>query len=848
MAIDNFRRVDFTLDKANGYIPSDQFAKENDNNGRELTVQITDGGVIKDQSSLVLTLAWKHDTTGNEGQTLFTRLNGGQGIFTVAYDNAMMIPGTATACIQIADGSRLTNTRNFKLRIEDNPLNIDKAVAEDSFTVFVDALAGLTKYDGRISALEVGKADKTEVDKLAATVSDVAANKVDKGGTGQVSWDMIAQDARQHISGDKVAVVGVGSVSSINMTQQAVSADKTTFMQTGKNLFNKKSPDIVYNKFINYANGNIQDNTDYFISQFFAKRDGKLTINTGGKAVHMTFFDSNLTYVSGLYMPTTFSYPENAAFMRFSANKDLSDSIQLELGSTSTDYEDYTEYFTQGTTDNLIKNNHVVVSTPNINLFDNSKITRGKFPNYLSGNLQNNPDYYASDYIRVSSNADYYMQTTANGLHLCYFDINKNYVSGLTGPAAKQANKTPNNVQFVRFGAPLTSLNELMFFKGTHETDYEKYGEHIDEDTLLPKANSRLAKLEAENIATQLSTLLPSTIYAVAGEQVSIYYYNALNQAIYFSKGNYSIRFQKKNGDKYEKFGTGLDYMYYFSTTANITLTAKIFDDDNNTELYNQDIAVKVVAKSASAGKNVFWIGDSYTDGFGMAQNAHDILVGWGKTVNFTGTRKSGSETVNHDATGGASVHNYFNPTIGSETNPFYNTSTKTFDFKYYMTNHFAGKKADVFVIALGINDITRYETADSINISMGQIKKIIDSVHANDSSTKILVRTINPQAYNNVRWENSYESNFMRVGRMKYMQEHWNKAILSNFDSTMANVHVIADGAALDTRYGLNTETVEPVKYLPDHSETVTKDTHPNAVGSKQLGDAIACAIANML
>lgn len=163
MAIDNFRRVDFTLDKANGYIPTDQFAKENDNNGRELTVQITDGGVIKDQSSLVLTLAWKHDTAGNEGQTLFTRLNSGQGIFTVAYDNAMMIPGTVTACIQIADGSRLTNTRNFKLRIEDNPLNINKAVAEDSFTVFVEALAGLTKYDGRIAELENGKADKSTV-------------------------------------------------------------------------------------------------------------------------------------------------------------------------------------------------------------------------------------------------------------------------------------------------------------------------------------------------------------------------------------------------------------------------------------------------------------------------------------------------------------------------------------------------------------------------------------------------------------------------------------------------------------------------------------------------------------
>ena len=36
MTLENFRRVDYRLDRANGYIPDNLFAKEGDYNGREL--------------------------------------------------------------------------------------------------------------------------------------------------------------------------------------------------------------------------------------------------------------------------------------------------------------------------------------------------------------------------------------------------------------------------------------------------------------------------------------------------------------------------------------------------------------------------------------------------------------------------------------------------------------------------------------------------------------------------------------------------------------------------------------------------------------------------------------------
>ncbi|HEW4349880.1 TPA: SGNH/GDSL hydrolase family protein [Streptococcus pneumoniae] len=51
-------------------------------------------------------------------------------------------------------------------------------------------------------------------------------DKVDKNGTAQVTWAMLAQDAREQISGNKVAVVGNNAVSSANIVNGSVTDAK----------------------------------------------------------------------------------------------------------------------------------------------------------------------------------------------------------------------------------------------------------------------------------------------------------------------------------------------------------------------------------------------------------------------------------------------------------------------------------------------------------------------------------------------------------------------------------------------------------------------------------------------
>ena len=84
----------------------------------------------------------------------------------------------------------------------------------------------LAQSSKNVNDLQVKKADKSE---LRAIESRLEQNKIDKDGSQQVKWANIAQDAREQISGDKVAVVGKDAVGTENLTNSAVTYDKTSF-------------------------------------------------------------------------------------------------------------------------------------------------------------------------------------------------------------------------------------------------------------------------------------------------------------------------------------------------------------------------------------------------------------------------------------------------------------------------------------------------------------------------------------------------------------------------------------------------------------------------------------------
>lgn len=160
MAIDKFRRTDVVLDKANSYILDEQFGKVGDIKGRDLVVQITNDGVIQDQSGIKLVLAWTHNQVKNTGIEPFEELNVQQGIFKVTYPAEMMNEGTVTANIGVVQENGTTFTRNFTLRVEKNAGNADAAITSDSWTVLVEALEKVNEAEQLLKDTIAGLEEK----------------------------------------------------------------------------------------------------------------------------------------------------------------------------------------------------------------------------------------------------------------------------------------------------------------------------------------------------------------------------------------------------------------------------------------------------------------------------------------------------------------------------------------------------------------------------------------------------------------------------------------------------------------------------------------------------------------
>lgn len=78
-------------------------------------------------------------------------------------------------------------------------------------------------------------------------VDGVNANKVDKGGAGQVTWSMLAQDARTQISGSKTAVVGANSVSTDNIVNKSITNQKLKKEAINVQFFPSYEGEAMYN-------------------------------------------------------------------------------------------------------------------------------------------------------------------------------------------------------------------------------------------------------------------------------------------------------------------------------------------------------------------------------------------------------------------------------------------------------------------------------------------------------------------------------------------------------------------------------------------------------------------------
>ncbi|CAM2932405.1 hypothetical protein Javan535_0006 [Streptococcus phage Javan535] len=136
------------------------------------------------------------------------------------------------------DVTPLENTKNINIlaraiRKKTRGADVREAIAKAIETTYADGTA-----NGNAN-MEVAKA-RGEYETLNQRLQDIQTTaqssqqlgernndaKVDKNGTGQITWSNLAQDAREQISGGKVAVVGNNAVATSNIVDGAVTDTK----------------------------------------------------------------------------------------------------------------------------------------------------------------------------------------------------------------------------------------------------------------------------------------------------------------------------------------------------------------------------------------------------------------------------------------------------------------------------------------------------------------------------------------------------------------------------------------------------------------------------------------------
>lgn len=136
------------------------------------------------------------------------------------------------------DVTPLENTKSIDvltraIRKKTRGADVREAIAKAIETTYTDGTSNgntnfeVTKARGEYETLNQRLQDIQTTAKSSQELGERNDdNKVDKNGTGQIKWANLAQDAREQISGGKVAVVGNNAVATSNIVDGAVTDTK----------------------------------------------------------------------------------------------------------------------------------------------------------------------------------------------------------------------------------------------------------------------------------------------------------------------------------------------------------------------------------------------------------------------------------------------------------------------------------------------------------------------------------------------------------------------------------------------------------------------------------------------
>lgn len=311
-------------------------------------------------------------------------------------------------------------------------------------------------------------------------------------------------------------VSGEGSEIALDNTAEAPfntlrhkgNATQTTY--TGKNLFDKSQAS---DGWLDY-NSNIVAGTTWRHSDYVPITGGAAYTTSGmasgsGANPSRCYYDASKNFISGVRhnanSPFTDTAPANAAYMRESMQTADIDGVQIEAGSSATDYEQYVGGVASPNPD-FPQDIHVVTGEQTVkitgkNLFNPHDMVKGRTDNGVIGYADGTSVLDATDttvtftttanyrgivsgLMRVQPSQTYTFSTTvsvATSQYIDAYDMDGNWIRRITGITGVNATfTTPDNCYGIRISLQLTNagtckVTNPQFELSSQATDYEEF-------------------------------------------------------------------------------------------------------------------------------------------------------------------------------------------------------------------------------------------------------------------------------------------------------------------------------------------------------------------------------------
>ena len=351
----------------------------------------------------------------------------------------------------------------------------------------------------------------------------------------------------------------------------------------------------------------------------------------------------------------------------------------------------------------------------------------------------------------------------------------------------------------------------------------------------IPEAYLWYLGASDSSAAPKIQWTIPAKIYAIKGQEKSIYFDNIVN------RNDDAPAFVLQSNSS---FGSVDSRRFYFTPNSTGSLSVR-FDafDLNNNLIGSRTISIEVIDNVLSSQKRICCIGDSITEALNMPyyieEGLKSALSSGGDNLIFVGTKGGesgmGGKPTKHEGWYGLSYQWLAGHQSGSDTSPFINPDTQELDIQYYRTNKLSlqsNEYIDIVNLAMGFNGTATNEDADAAFSSM---QEIIAAFKADNANTKFVVQLVTYPAMGNVQQPIGEQ----RVNKKNHLY-YFRKLCLDAYNNGQdPNIFIGDWGLGYDRWYAYKRTTIKPASYYQsDNIEVVTDRVHPSEDGTKQMGE----------